>query len=258
MNTCIAFEDVLPLYETQLVHQQSTTCFPPRLLMYVFRCVSPDGRRSITCTHVCRLWRSIIHAVSEFWVKLLDPDVIGVLTSDDEQHGPIISEIVRRSSPLTFGIGMTHDCVRLVKDGRVVDDLSRLSTLCLISPDYPSLGDGFEDILLPSLDKLSIWCAKHSFDNAPKVDGPLASRLRSFQTNCMTLVNHFVGLQLRELSVGCAAPSTVRRTCGASFTSCCNKYANEDLLYTLQRCPALEVLRLSECLPLFNPNDSES
>ncbi|RPD55336.1 hypothetical protein L226DRAFT_615590 [Lentinus tigrinus ALCF2SS1-7] len=233
---------------------------PPEVIMHVFRCVQPDTRRSIALTHVCRLWRSLVDAVPEFWVRLLDPRVSEVveMTGDEAWHCQLVTDMMRKSSPRAFGTALMSRELPAVDKERTADCFSRLSSLSLMYSE----GDRLEALRFtsfPCLDTLSLWReVAHPQEALPftSMRSSQFPRLHTLHTNCQSLASCFAYPHLRELSVG--SPSILESSLDLPsqrqrFRVCCNV---KDVLNTIQRCTGLEVLRFSHSLPCSQHEES--
>ncbi|TFK85703.1 hypothetical protein K466DRAFT_587881 [Polyporus arcularius HHB13444] len=226
---------------------------PPEVLMHVFRCFQPTDRQCIRIAHVCRLWRSLLRNTPEFWVCLLDPLVGGTLTSTDERHGSVVSDMVRNSSPVRFRIGLVASFTAALGERGMVGDLSRLSSICLFVPSGSTL-DSFNRICLPNLDTLSIWCTRgevHRWTIPPTASSRFP-RLSALETNCASMARRFVSPCIRKLSVGSSASLVCDLNHGSgsgTVLTCCRANNVQEVLRIMQECPMLEVLRFSGALP---------
>ncbi|RDX41930.1 hypothetical protein OH76DRAFT_175675 [Lentinus brumalis] len=225
---------------------------PPEVLMHVFRCIEPDDRQHIRIAHVCRLWRSLLRSTSEFWVRLLDPDVSGPIVLSDVRHEIIISDIVRNSSPLSFGIALPSSCLADVSEGRIVGDLSRLSSLRIVIVHSDSL-NSLSCMSLPCLDTLSLWYEELGIHRLtiPPISSSQFPRLHTLETNCPLIARRLLSPAIQRLSMGSSASficaiHPYRRAFGA----CCRMDAAQDVLDIMQRCARLETLRFADCLPV--------
>ncbi|RDX45535.1 hypothetical protein OH76DRAFT_943969 [Lentinus brumalis] len=126
----------------------------PEILIHVFRLISPDRRRDIQLTHVCRLWRQLIHFTPEFWVDMLAGfDVQPIWTGPNAQEDPaFFFTLVRRTSSRPYSLSLRARNAPLLQRIRAEDVTGLVSLTIHSCPDIPI----FLSLRLPALRSLKI------------------------------------------------------------------------------------------------------
>ncbi|TFK86641.1 hypothetical protein K466DRAFT_587052 [Polyporus arcularius HHB13444] len=124
---------------------------PREMLMNIFRHIVPSYRADIQFTHVCKLWRDLIHRTPEFWVDLLDSPNINWNRLGSERLSLLTSSI-ERSAPLPYKmpvyIGM--DMLQAI-----LPHAQRISSLLLMVSSTSDLA-AFLALDMPSLETLFV------------------------------------------------------------------------------------------------------
>ncbi|RPD61620.1 hypothetical protein L226DRAFT_612366 [Lentinus tigrinus ALCF2SS1-7] len=119
-------------YIFQLISIQNTTVplhatLPPEVLLNVFRHVSPTRRADIRLTHVCKLWRDLIHRTPEFWADMLGAKAVASRLDYHESNTPLsLTTFIERSSPAPYKLNLYEDLSILTK---IPSHISRIYSL---------------------------------------------------------------------------------------------------------------------------------
>ncbi|KAI0697665.1 hypothetical protein C8T65DRAFT_21290 [Cerioporus squamosus] len=214
---------------------------PPEILMNVFRHVLPTCPSDIRLTHVCNLWRDLIHRTPEFWVDMLATSAVSscLANCNSDSSVSLLSFIVR-SSPLPYNLDVRAELAFLTK---IPDHTSRIYSLSWHIPreaneeDYRTYFTSFFDLNLPLLEEMRCSSDRHNTSWPGINDHTIPShrekfpRLRKLTLYGMGLACRvFAFSTLKELDIDDGVyPVTV---------------GSAALLGLLERCPQLQVVAL--------------
>ena len=216
---------------------------PRELLMHIFRSLCPESPSAIEVSHVCRLWRSLINAVPDFWECLLASST-GIVF-DAPQWSTLVLDIIAKSVPRKISFSLNGKCFRGALFAPLTVHLHRFTSITLdglfddAAPDLTA----FYNLPMPHLENLTIFLPADCHESIPDktvMQGKFPC-LRSFNTNCATLAPLAIATTIRQVIVGCT-PDTFHYYC------CCFD-STKPLLERLAQCPDLETLELFGCLP---------
>lgn len=119
-------------YIYELISIQNTTVtlhstLPPEVLMNVFRHVVPTCRSHIRLTHVCKLWRDLIHLTPEFWADMLSAKSVASWLDYSMSDSPLsLTTFIERSSPVPYALTLRGGPAFL---NQIAPHISRISSL---------------------------------------------------------------------------------------------------------------------------------
>ena len=261
-------EDVLPwctkrIYEykariraLRVIHNAAAPInhlLPPELLMQVFQNVEyPVRRRDVyaqALARVCRTWYSVICGTPQFWVNLLSfrRDMI----SPSPRSLRSFELALQRSGALPLAIslrGFPSSVADLLQSHR--QRVSSL-TVAFVNNNHSALLEGFLCQEMHSVKELQVYPEGKTSVLHPS--HPLAAcypRLVTLRTAIMHFHPECVPSSLRHLELNfcrCAYINLERHPHHATLPQ---------LINALQRCPSLETLRITWCLPWERQSNS--
>ncbi|KAI0697666.1 hypothetical protein C8T65DRAFT_832453 [Cerioporus squamosus] len=133
---------------------------PPEILMNIFRHSFPSRRSDIRLTHVCKLWRDLIHRTPEFWVDMLASNEMTTrhLYFKNEFESILISSFITRSSPLPYELRIHQGELAFLT--KIASHASRIHSLSL---HLPLGSDGVArlttlfDLDMPLMETMQCW-----------------------------------------------------------------------------------------------------
>ncbi|RDX43464.1 hypothetical protein OH76DRAFT_1200528 [Lentinus brumalis] len=231
---------------------------PVEILVEIFRLAGPSfgPKEAIRLTHVCHAWRTLIHGTPVYWIDFLFPPPGHFLIGDTMKSASVVLGAITRSAPMRIKMGLYGDFLPALRHPAAEAHLHRITILHL---DCRTMDDRdmrpFFDLSLPSLESLVVRmnCFIAIRPKNISAESPARfPRLRSLKTTCTSFPLAWVGAPLRVLEIWAVEEeaATPREVC---HLRCCFLRSIPELFKVLGRCPDLEQLRLSGCLPCRGP-----
>ncbi|KAI0717856.1 hypothetical protein C8T65DRAFT_104654 [Cerioporus squamosus] len=117
------------ILELSLIHNDAAPIhvnLPTEVLIHIFRHLQPRSRRDIRVTHICRLWRLIIHRTPDFWVDMLSASE-STTPKTGEDPAPYLT-FISRTTPLSYHLDFRGDSIALLEH-IPSNDIARLTAI---------------------------------------------------------------------------------------------------------------------------------
>ncbi|TFK92551.1 hypothetical protein K466DRAFT_217680 [Polyporus arcularius HHB13444] len=236
---------------------------PREVLMNVFRHVYPTCPSDIRITHVCKLWRDLIHRTPEFWVNML---AVSAVTSHlghniDSDSPMSLLSFIELSSPMPYKLDIQTELSFLTKIPSHTSRICSLSWELPGRPDFISLVTDFLDLHMPLLQEMRCSC------NREHAIPPLITALPNHHRPQCGKFPRLRSLSLHGLGVACQAlafPSLKELHIDDGAPIYFEPLGLSALLKFLQSCSQLQVLVLDinasalHAFPERQPEDAVS
>ncbi|KAI0686619.1 hypothetical protein C8Q76DRAFT_803869 [Earliella scabrosa] len=217
-----------------LIHSK----LPTELLIEIFCHIDPSRRADIRIVHVCRLWRSIIHQIPDFWVGIVRaPNLLG--------RGYSISiTLINLTAPRHYHLNLEGSDLRLLTQWGALDSKAvRLSSLSIVLPQncHPYLG-WLNRLTLPCLKTLRFL---HRHSQHPD-SGLLHERPHAAPRSKFPQLRHIITMGVLFTS-GVPVDTITHLTVTGGVRSAAS------FLQMLARCVRLEELSMTRCTTPLTP-----